>query len=149
MTAIYQGTTNTPADLHAFFYFDGSLFDPYLVQYTIFDPDDLVIVGQHEKPALRDSIGWFYADWIPSQTQRLGPHKIIWEFKRADTDMLQSDVVEFNIIKDLSEGSESIHIPSGNGMGVSRGGNGAGNFSDIGSGFVIRDFYGRVRVFNV
>lgn len=148
MTAIYQGMTNTPAGLHAFFYLDGNLFDPDLVQYTIFDPNEKIVVGQHEKLALRDSIGWFYADWEPSITQRLGPHKIIWEFRQTPSDMLQSDMVEFSVIMDLPEGSKAQHIPSGNGMGVSPGGNGAGNFNN-GPGFVVRDFYGRVRTFNV
>lgn len=149
MTVIYQNELNTPGVLRSFFFQDGTAVDPFLVQYTIIGPDHLPIVGQLDKLALRNNVGEYYVDWQLSQSQPLGIHRITWDFMKDSSSQFQSASDEFNVIRDLSEKCEAIHIPSGSGMGTSPGGNGAGNADDSAAGFVIRDFWGRVRVFNL
>jgi len=146
MPLLYGGQISL--GIRAYFYSEGALVDPDFVSYSIFDPSGTPIQGHLDHQAVREDLGDYRADWAPPAHQVPGLYRITWDFRLLPADTLRSSTDEFRIVQDLSEESKAPHIPTGAGMGVVSKNRGAGNSSDL-SGFVIRDFWGRVRVFNI
>jgi len=156
MPILYRGEVNTEDKIKSFFYLDDVLFDPYLVKYTIYEPEDEVpytriqfspMKDQIEKDALYYDIGHFYADWTVGNSAKVGLYKIIWIFKVNIDSEYCSKASTFNIVRDLNEACEAIHPPSGHGVpdvGTGTGGEQCGTCSCQGNNGLIRDHYGRI-----
>ncbi|MDO8640934.1 MAG: hypothetical protein Q7R33_05270 [Nitrosarchaeum sp.] len=108
--------------LVAYFYYDGQLFDPYLVQYSIYDITGTAIIYQTGQLATRFTIGQYYANYnwpLPQilTNLKMGTYKIVWEAKMSYTSQLFSKATEFSVFKDRREACLAPHVMSGSDPG--------------------------------
>lgn len=84
-------------DMSVYIYFDNSLFDPYSVNYVIFDPSGTEVSNQSHVPASRFSTGWYYANfaWWNMTSLKIGVYRIVWEVIRTQFDTNMSKADEF------------------------------------------------------
>ena len=110
--SIKQGQTLTKDDLNAFFYVGGSLSDPFLANYTLFDSTSGIdqIIGLPERTPIKYSTGSYYAPWSVPSDEPIGLHKIQWKYKENATSELKIETEEFEILSSCS-GTEVQYPP--------------------------------------
>jgi hypothetical protein len=93
---IYLGKQLQKDDLHIFFYREGVLFDPYSVQYTIFDcttgKEEIIRQTTNSKPMRFDVGSYFVPIHIHPKIFRIGRHIIRWTYK----DFIESEIKTSN-----------------------------------------------------
>jgi hypothetical protein len=129
-------------DMSAYIYWDNQFFDPYIVNYVIFDPSGVEVVNQSHVPASRFATGWYYANfaWWNVTGLKKGVYRIVWEITRTQFDQSTSKADEFLVYAARTETCAASHVSTGVDGQYKQ--SGTCNTFNYGVGLVIRSFGG-------
>ena len=103
--------------LSAYVYQNSSLYDPFLVKYTIFDPNGNTVKNQVEKIASRFDTGIYYANYAWYSFKKIpypmGTYRIVWEVTDTEFSQTVSKANTFSIYKAKPEVCQASDIARG------------------------------------
>jgi hypothetical protein len=132
-------------DMSVYIYLDNQFFDPYSVNYVIFDPSGAEVANQSHVPASRFSAGWYYANfaWWNMTSLKKGVYRIVWEITRTAFDTSMSKADEFLVYAARAEVCAASDISSGaDGLSGQYKQSGTCNTLNYGVGLVVRSSCG-------
>lgn len=100
MPSLKQDQTLTKEDLNVFFYVAGSLSDPFVITFTLYDSTTGTdqVIGLPDRTPIKFATGSYYASWTIPDDEPIGAHKVIWKFRESATSEIKTDTEEFEIV---------------------------------------------------
>ena len=104
MPSLKQSQTVAKEDLNVFFYVAGTLSDPFVVTYTLYESTTGTdqVIGLPDRTPIKFATGSYYAPWTIADDEPVGLHKISWKYRESATSEIKIDTEEFQIIPPCS-----------------------------------------------